>query len=98
MTDTQTTPPRIYPEQIEHLKKQIRYEFIKFGEKGTLCTAYLGAFHIAQESSAPVLVENYNQELGEKYAKEKVDATIENKLWELMGFALFKDLNHELFK
>lgn len=90
-------PNRIYPIQIESLKKQIRYEFTKIGEKGTLCSAYLGTFDIAREYSAPVLVENYNKELGEKYSKEKLDKVIDDKLWEFMGFSLFKELNPELF-
>lgn len=88
---------KVSPKQIEHLKKQIRYEFTKIGEKGTLCSAYLGTFDIAREYSAPVLVENYSQELGEKYSKEKVDRILDDKLWEFMGFALFKDLNSGIF-
>ena len=98
MTDgIQATVNRVYPQQIEHLKKQIRYEFTKIGEKGTLCSAYLGTFDIAREYSAPVLVENYSQELGEKYSKERVDKILDDKLWEFMGFALFKDLNSGIF-
>jgi hypothetical protein len=97
MTDAKATVNRAYPIQIESLKKQIRYEFTKIGETGTLCSAYLGTFNIAREFSACVLVENYSQELGEKYSKEKVDKILDDKLWEFMGFALFKDLNLELF-
>lgn len=98
MTDgIQATVNKVYPQQIEHLKKQIRYEFTKIGEKGTLCSAYLGTFDIAREYSAPVSVENYSQELGEKYSKEKVDKILDDKLWEFMGFVLFKDLNPDFF-
>lgn len=88
---------RIYPEQIEHLLKQITYKFHKIGEKGTLCEAYLGNFSLAQAYTACVDPANYSQELGEKYSKEKLDKILADKLWEFMGFALFKDLNRKLF-
>ena len=31
---------------------------------------------------------NYNKALGEKYAKERAEATARNKLWELEGYLL----------
>lgn len=88
---------KISIEEIEHLKKQITYQFHKIGDKGTLCEAYLGNFSIAQAYSACVCPLNYSQELGEKYSKEKLDKILDDKLWEFMGFALFKELNKELF-
>jgi hypothetical protein len=100
MTDIDTVnlnTNRIYPAQIEHLKYQITYKFHKIGEKGTLCEAYLGNFSVANAYSACVDPANYNQELGEKYSKEKLDDMLNNKLWEFMGFALFKQLNPDLF-
>lgn len=90
-------PSHIRSEQIEHLKTQITYKFDKIGETGTLCSAYLGTFNIAREFSACVNPANYSQELGEKYAKEKLDKILDDKLWEFLGFALFKDLNEALF-
>jgi hypothetical protein len=83
--------------EIKHLLHQIRYEFVKNGIKETICTAYLGNFSIARGFSAPVSAENYNQELGEKYAKENCVKELESKLWELMGFSLFKKINPDLF-
>ena len=88
---------RIYPEQIDHLKNQITYQFDKIGATGTLCSACLGIFNISQGFSACIDPANYSQELGEKYAKERADKALDDKLWELMGFALFKDLNPEIF-
>ena len=35
---------------------------------------------------------NYNAELGFKYGKEKAEAIAEDKLWELEGYFLAKEL------
>ena len=88
---------KVEPQEISHLKSQITYKFHKVGEKGTLCEAYLGNFSLAQAYSACVDPKIYDKELGEKYSKEKLDKILDDKLWEFLGFDLFKDLNAELF-
>jgi hypothetical protein len=97
MTDTLEKPNRISFEQIENLKKQLTYEYVRTGEAGTICNVYLGTFRIADGYSACVDPANYSQELGEKYSKERADYNATNALWELMGFSLFKELNPEIF-
>lgn len=83
--------------EIEHLLNQVQYEFVRTGATGTICSSYLGSFRIAQGYSASITLDNYSQELGEKYSKERCEYETKNKLWELMGFSLFKQLNTDLF-
>ena len=89
--------PRVTFDQIEALMSQLKFDFTKVGAKGTLCSSYLGDFMVTQHYSAPVCVKNYNKEIGEKITKDVCWAKSKDKLWELMGFALFKELNSELF-
>jgi len=88
---------KIYYSEIQHLLNQVSYEFARTGESGIYCTAYLGSFKVAVGYSGCVDPANYSQELGEKYSKERCVKETQDKLWELMGFALFKDLNKDLF-
>lgn len=82
---------------VQNLLAKLSFEFLRTGQAGTICTAYLGTFRIAQGYSACVVPEEYSQELGEKYAKQRCLQEAENKIWELLGFSLFKELNPQLF-
>ena len=94
---TQQKAPRVTPEQVDALLGKLTFEFLRTGKTGTICSAYLGTFRVAQGYAASVSVENFDPEIGERISKDDCWAKSKNKLWELLGFALFKDLNPELF-
>ena len=89
--------PRITYPKIQELMQKLTFEFLRTGQTGTICNAYLGTFRVAQGYSASVSVENFDPEMGEKIAKENCLKNSEDALWGFMGFALFKELNSELF-
>lgn len=89
--------PRVTYPQIKALVDKLEFEFVRTGEAGTICSAYLGTFRVAQGYSAAVSVENFDPEIGEKIAKENCLKSSEDALWSNMGFTLFKELNPEIF-
>ena len=48
-----------------------------------------GKFHLGTAISKSVNPENFNEEVGIKYATQDVLVAAENKLWELEGYRLF---------
>lgn len=71
-------------ETIERLLSKAKFESKKMGTKTCVMVCTLpDGFEIC-ESSACVDPKNYNQELGEKYCRER----IKNRLWELEGYLL----------
>lgn len=89
--------PRITFPQIQNLMSKLTFEFLRTGKTGTICSAYLGTFRIAQGYAASVSVDNFDPEIGEKIAKENCLKEAENALWSNMGFSLFKDQNPDIF-
>lgn len=95
------TAPRVTPLQINDLMSKVSYfTNTPEGTTSTFCNAYLpgknGAkFHLATGHSACVSPENYNAQLGNDIAQAKATALAKDKLWELEGYALFKELNRE---
>ena len=85
------TAPRVTAEQIKALMDKLtwRYEQPE-GTTSTLAHAYLGSFYLVTGHSACVSPENFNAELGMKYAREQAEGKARDKLWELEGYALFK--------
>lgn len=74
---------------IQTMASSLSYEYAKIGAKTTVCCAFLPCgFQVASGESACVDPANYDQELGEKYAKERAEANAINKLWELEGYLL----------
>lgn len=61
-----------------------KVEVSKMGPKTTVVQATLKNGFIITESSSCVDPANYNEEVGEEICRER----IENKVWELLGFAL----------
>lgn len=86
---------RVTPERIQRLVDQLEYKFERVGNSTvTGCWAFLSnGFQVGFGQSACVDPENYNQELGEKYAKASCIKDAEDTLWELEGYRLAQQLN-----
>lgn len=89
--------PRVRLEQIDALMATVEvHTYVIPGTTTTVATAMLPIAHIkftlANEIMACVDPRNFNAELGVKYGTEKVLAAARNKLWELEGYALAKQL------
>lgn len=92
--------------EYEHIQKLIESLDFKFavveGTTTTICKAVLkNGFSVGTGESACVDPNNFNKELGEKYAKERAIEDAKNKLWELEGYLLkitgktSKDFSHK---
>lgn len=84
------TAPRVTAEQINALMDTVtwRYEQPE-GTTSTFAHAFLGRFYLATGHSACVSPENFNADLGMKYAREQAEGKARDKLWELEGYKLF---------
>lgn len=85
--------PKVTPERIEELMKQVRYiPSLVEGTTTTLVVSVLPIgltdFTLATATMACVDKRNFNAELGVKYCIEKCEKETRNKLWELEGYAL----------
>lgn len=78
----QSPAPRVTREYIESCVEDVA--FTRLSPTVTLCTIVLDNGYSVRGESACVMPENYDQEIGEKYAYE--DAF--RKLWPLYGFLL----------
>jgi len=85
---------KVSPQSIEALVGSLTYKFERVGDTTvTGCWAFLpSGFQVAYGESACVDPANYDQALGEKYAKERCVAAAGDKLWELEGYVLSKAL------
>lgn len=84
------TAPRVTAAQINALMDTVtwRYEQPE-GTTSTFAHAFLGRFYLATGHSACVSPENFNADLGMKYAREQAEGKARDKLWELEGYKLF---------
>lgn len=85
--------PKVTPERIEELMKQVRYiPSLVEGTTTTLVVSVLPIgltdFTLATTTMACVDKRNFNAELGVKYCIEKCEKETRNKLWELEGYTL----------
>lgn len=87
------TAPRVTAAQINALMDTVtwRYEQPE-GTTSTFAHAFLGRFYLATGHSACVSPENFNADLGMKYAREQAEGKARDKLWELEGYALAQSL------
>lgn len=86
--------PRVTKAQIDAKAALLTYRFEQPADTtSTFAHAYLGSFYLASGHSACVSKENYNQEIGERLARQQAETKAINKLWELEGYALHKQLN-----
>lgn len=86
--------PRITKDQIDNLMHRVLYTFeVPTGTTSTFCHAFLdGKFHLGTGHSACVSAENFNAQTGIKIAKGKAEQVARDKLWELEGYVLFKQI------
>lgn len=86
--------PRITKDRIDGLMGRVHYHFeIPPGTTSTFCHAFLdGKFLLATGYSACVSAENFNAATGTKIARGKAEQAARDKLWELEGYALFREL------
>lgn len=86
--------PRITKDQIDNLMHRVLYTFeVPPGTTSTFCHAFLdGKFHLGTGHSACVSAENFNAQTGIKIAEGKAEQVARDKLWELEGYALFKQV------
>lgn len=93
------TAPRITQVQINLLHATVTYVTTQpEGTTTTFCHAYLPGtdgkqFLLATGTSACVSPENFNAEIGRNIAEGKAASLAKDKLWELEGYALFKQMN-----
>lgn len=87
------TAPRVTAEQIQVLMDKLTWRYDQpAGTTSTFANAFLGRFYLATGHSACVSPENFSAELGMKYAREQAEGKARDKLWELEGYTLAKQL------
>lgn len=90
------TARRVTLADINGLMSQVVYssDIRPNGSTTIIVNAFLhGTFWLGSGVSACVSVANFNEELGLRIATEKAVETARNKLWELEGYALYRELN-----
>jgi len=81
------------PDVINDLAGRVTYRY-DVQETSTFCHAFLDEkFYLATGHSACVSAENFNADIGRKIAAENVAKPMRDKLWELEGYALYKQLS-----
>ena len=86
--------PKVTPQQIDDLMAQVTYHvYVIPGTTSTVAVAFLNGFSLGIGHSACVSPENFNAELGEKYACEDAEKATRKKLWELEGYYLHRKLS-----
>lgn len=87
--------PRVRPESIDRLMRLVRYHthFVP-GTTTTVVTAIAGnGFTLATEISACASPANFDPEIGRKAALERCEKAARDKLWELEGWHLKRNLH-----
>lgn len=88
--------PRVTKEQIDDIMatRVVLKVDQPAGTTSTFVHAFLdNKFYLASGHSACVSPENFNPELGIQYAQENALKKARDRLWELEGYALYKELN-----
>lgn len=94
-----TIIPRVKGEHINELHASVEYVTVQPpGTTTTLCLAYLPGkkgmkFLLATGMSACVHPDLFNAQIGVDIAKGKAIAMAKDALWQLEGYALFKELS-----
>lgn len=87
------TEPRVTAPEIQALMDKLTWRYEQpGGTTSTFAHAFLGRFYLASGHSACVSPENFNAELGKKYAREQGEGKARDELWKLEGYALAKAL------
>jgi hypothetical protein len=92
--NTITAAPSVLPSTIDALIASLTFATYVFpGTTLTVAAAFLpDGFAVALGESACVSPENFNADLGAKYAVDNARAAAREKLWELEGYVLKKQL------
>lgn len=93
--------PHITPQQVNELIGRVEYHTSRGpeGTTSTFCHAYLKSvdgkrkFFLVTAHSACVSPENFNEQVGRDIAISKAGQLVKDKLWEVLGFTLFKELD-----
>lgn len=86
--------PKISQDSIQALMSRVVWSVGREGETtSTFAHAYLDGFYLASGHSACVSPANFNLEKGSEYALNNAFGKVEDKLWELEGYALRKELD-----
>lgn len=88
--DRGLTAPRVTFHQIDELMSGVRFEtHVVPGTTTTVATAIAAnGFTLASEVSACASPENFDEELGRKFAIKKCAEAAKNELWKLEGWRL----------
>ncbi len=95
------TAPRITPDVIAAAMEKV--EYVSSQPEGTTSTfvhAYLKSsvsdrkFLLATGQSACVSPQNFNAQIGLDIAQRQAVALATSKMWELLGFTLFQEMEH----
>ena len=93
--DKGLTAPRVTKADIDELMSRVvyTYDIRPNGSSVTLVHAFLdGEFYLASGMSACVSIENFDADVGARVAESKAKMASYDKLWELEGYALRKQL------
>ena len=81
------TAPRVTPARIQEVIAKA--EFYRLTERLTVCVLTLRNGFVVTGESSCVSLENFDEEIGNKIARENA----ENKIWELEGYLLREELS-----
>lgn len=88
------TAPRVTHESINSLMKRVLFSSPQVSGTSTFVHAFLdGKFFLASGHSACVSPENFNAQIGADLALAQAHSKAKARLWELEGYALYKELN-----
>lgn len=92
--DKKLTAPRVTKERIDSLVENFTYKFhVIEGTTTTSCAVFLKSFMLAQDYSACVSPENFDEQIGRKIAQERAHRKAVDELWKLEGYALASQVN-----
>lgn len=88
------TAPRITPDMIDALMQRVQVIGHVLPDTTTTVMHGLldGKFLLGTAFSACVSAENFDEQIGLKIAHEKLEAQVREKLWELEGYRLYREL------
>lgn len=87
------TAPRVTPEAINELMSRLKFNvYVVPGTNTTQACAIYNGFVLVTGETSCVSKENFNAELGAKYAIDNAKTLAWDKLWELEGWRLKREL------
>lgn len=91
--------PRVTLDQVNKIMGEVQYWVeVPEGTTTTIASAFLRGFYLADGHSCCVNAENFNAEVGKKYALEKAESNAKVAVWKLLGSLMFAHTNPDLFQ